>query len=295
MKLDTAECRSKYVDTLIDEAFKFQASVDSDDNDEDNDWGGAKVILDDLIAVEKMIDAEQIFIDTLAKLKSPLLNDRDGQEKFVAAFADGFDNFISNILLDRLYHAVNILNDWGFRTDKGVKFKNDFCEKLAPLVDVYENFDDLIPSAKEDTEMKIDTPEERLAVVTKLFDRAAKLSDAFKRDADRVAFGDVLGLMALMEKLTAIQDVIRTEDLWEQTFAAMEKIEGVDETTRGKFVSAAVGNVYVFMRTILMQRIEAAINFADNDFGDRRLVRFQKDFRATLTALLEVYEDIVAF
>lgn len=294
MKLDTTDSRRTYVDTLIEKAFEFQASVNSDDKDEDNDWGGAQVILDDLSAVDKMIEAEQIFIDTLAKLKSPLLNDRDGQEKFVNAFADGFDNFISNVLLDRLYHAANILNDWGFRTDKGNKFKDDFCEKLAPLVDVYENFDNLIPSG-EDSEQKIDTPEERLAVVTKLFNRASKLSDSFKRDGDRVSFGDVLGVMALMEKLTAIQDAIRTEALWEQTFAAMENIKDVDEKTRGKFVSAAVGNVYVFMRTILMQRIEFAIKFAENDFKDRRLVKFQKDFRDTLTELLEVYEDIVAF
>lgn len=294
MKLDNTDNRRTYVDTLIEKAFEFQASVNSDDKDEDNDWGGAQVILDDLSAVDKMIEAEQIFIDTLAKLKSPLLNDRDGQEKFVNAFTDGFDNFISNVLLDRLYHAVNILNEWGFRTDKGVKFRDDLCEKLAPLVDVYENFDNLIPPG-EDSERKIDTPEERLAVVTKLFHRAAKIDDAFKRDADRTSFGDVLGVMALMEKLTAIQDAIRTEVLWEQTLAAMENIKDVDEKTRGKFVSAAVGNVYVFMRTILMQRIEFAIKFAENDFSDRRLVRFQKNFRATLTELLEVYEDIVAF
>ena len=294
MKLDTTDQRRDLLSDLVDKALKFMDEMNTEDSDEDMDWAGAEVVMNDLSAVEGMTDAEQIFIDTLARLKSPLLNDRDGQEKFVNAFADGFDNFISNVLLDRLYHAVNILNDWEFRTERGVKFKDDLCEKLAPLVDVYENFDNLIPSG-EDSERKINTPEERLEVVTKLFNRATKINDSFNRNINRVNFGDVLGLIAMMEKLTAIQDLIRTEDLWEKTFAAMENIADVDEKTRGKFVSAAVGNAYVFMRTILMQHIEDAVDFAENDFSDRRLMKFQKDFRATLTELLEVYEDIVAF
>ena len=292
MKLDTTDQRRALLSDLVDKALKFMDEMNTEDYDEDMDWGGAEVVMNDLSAVEGMIDAEQIFIDTLAKLKSPLLNDRDGQEKFVNTFADGFDNFISNILLDRLYHAVNILNDWGFHTEKGIKFKDDLCEKLAPLVDVYENFDSLIPSGEE-PEMKLDTPEERLAFVTNLFDCGAKIDDAFRRNFNRINFGDVLGLIALMEKLTAIQDLIQSEKLLEQILVDMNNIKDVDERTRGKFLLAAGGNIHVFRQTLLMQRIESAIDFADNDFGDRRLVKFQKDFRETLTKLLKFYEDIV--
>lgn len=290
MQLNTTEQRRHSVEILIEEAIAFQETMDIEDKDEDNDWCGASVVIDDLTAVEEMMNAEIIFRDTLAKISSPHHYNSVDKEAYAAAFADGYDSFICDILLSRLYHAADILDDWGFRTEGGQKFQEDFSEKLAALIDVYENFDDLLTEADETLEN--DTPEERLAVVTKLFHRASKISDVFKRKEDRVSFGDVLGLMALMEKLTAIQDVIRTEALWEQTFADMENIKDVSEDVREKFFSTVAGNGYVFIRTVLMQRMETAVSFANNDFNDRQLMKFQKDFRETLSGMCEKYRQI---
>ncbi len=163
MELDTTEQRQRSVGFLIKEAFAFQETMDTEDKDEDNDWCGASVVLDDLAAVEEMMNAEIIFRDTLAKISSPRLDHLAEKEDYASAFEDGFDNFISDILLSRLYHAADILNDWGFRTERGQNFQENFSDKLAELIAVYENFDELLTEA-EDT-FEIDTPDARLKVV----------------------------------------------------------------------------------------------------------------------------------
>ena len=293
MKLDTTEQRQSSVGSLIARAFAFQETMNTEDNDEDHDWCGASVVLDDLAAAEEMMNAEMIFRDTLAKISSPRHDNFVDKEAYASAFEDGFDSFISDILLSRLYHAADILNDWGFRTEGGKKFQEEFSKELSALIDVYENFDELL--TESDDTFDIDTPDARLKVVMNLFNRAKKIDDAFRRDADRLNPGDVIGLVALMERLTALQDLIHTESLWEEAFANMHKVSGVSEDVREKFIAASSHSVFVFVRMILMQRIELAIRFAQNDFSDRRLVKFQKDFRETLQEILEVYEGIVPF
>jgi len=111
VKLDTAEQRQRSVSSLIEKAFAFQETMNIEDKDEDNDWCGASVVLDDLAAVEEMMNAEMIFRDTFAKISSPRLDNFVDKEEYASAFEDGFDNFISDILLSRLYHADGILND----------------------------------------------------------------------------------------------------------------------------------------------------------------------------------------
>ena len=176
-----------------------------------------------------MMNAKMIFRDTLAKISSPR-HDFVDKEEYASAFEDGFDNFISDILLSRLYHADGILNDWGFRTAGGKKFQEEFSNSLAELIDVYENFDELLTEAGDTFD--IDTPDARLKVVMNLFNRAKKIDDVFRRNADRVNPGDVIGLIALTEKLSALQDLIHTESLWEEAFANMHKVGGVSEDVR---------------------------------------------------------------
>ena len=142
MELETAEQRRKFVGDLIDRALKFMDDMNTENKDEDNDWGGASVVLDDLAAVETMIETEQIFIDTLAELENPIHSDHDGQELFARTFEDGFDEFIQNILLRRLNHAATILDEWGFRTKRGVEFKDDFYDKIDTLIELYQELYD---------------------------------------------------------------------------------------------------------------------------------------------------------
>lgn len=140
--------------------------------------------------------------------------------------------------------------------------------------------------------MKLDTSEDRLEAVKRLYARATKISDAFRRKSNRVSFGDVFGLMALMEKLNALEELIRTESFWEQAIQEIYDVEDVEEDTREKFVAATASNAYVFLKVILVTRVETLRNFTDNEYESRRLLEFQKEVYELMTALREVYEDI---
>ena len=48
--------------------------------------------------------------------------------------------------------------------------------------------------------MKLDTSKDRLLFVKKFYLRGERLDNEF-RNANRVSFGDVFGLMAMMEKI----------------------------------------------------------------------------------------------
>ena len=136
MELSTADRRREFVADMVDTAFRFMDSLNTEDKDEDNDWGGAEVIMDDLSAVEKMIEAEQIFLDTLAKLES--VPDCCESAKCALIFEDALDEFVQNILLARLNHAAKILDEWGFRSERGIKFKDDFYDKIDSLIEIYQ-------------------------------------------------------------------------------------------------------------------------------------------------------------
>lgn len=136
MELATAEQRREFVDKMISDAFKFMDDADNEDPDEDNDWGGAEVVTDDLTAAEKMIEAEQIFLDTLSKLER--VPKRCESAKCALLFKDALDEFVQNILLGRLNHAAKILDEWNFRTERGIKFKDALYKKIDTLIEVYQ-------------------------------------------------------------------------------------------------------------------------------------------------------------
>ena len=137
---DTIEKRYKFVGDMVEQALAFMAEMNTEDKDEDNDWGGASIVTDDLIAVEMMIEAEDIFIDTLSKLES--INERCEAPLFALLYEDGVDEFVQNVLLGRLNHAAKILDEWGFRTERGIKFKEDFYDKIDLLIAIYQSYYD---------------------------------------------------------------------------------------------------------------------------------------------------------
>ena len=151
MELGTIEKRYKFVGDMIEQALAFMDSMNTEDKDEDNDWGGASVIRDDLSAVEMMIEAEDIFIETLSKLEG--ITDRCEGPMFALLYEDCVDEFVQNILLRRLNHAAKILDEWGFRTERGIKFKEDFHDKVDALIEMYQQIydeDNYCPHGEED-------------------------------------------------------------------------------------------------------------------------------------------------
>ena len=142
MKLDTIDQRYDLLKEMIDESFAFQESVEN--LEDDNDWAGAMMTVENLAAVEEMICAEEIFLDTFEQMGHVRTRNRDEQEEFIGTFYfDGLNIFNEEILLPRLRHTLKVLKDWGFRTERGVEFEKNLFEKLDVLIKKYDGLYDV--------------------------------------------------------------------------------------------------------------------------------------------------------
>ena len=139
--------------------------------------------------------------------------------------------------------------------------------------------------------MKLDTSRDRLDAVLKLFNKAGRIEKAFRQNP-RVSFGDVLGLMVMSEKLVALEDLIKTEMLLEVALNEMDDVKDESAETRAKFTAIFGDMSHDFLESLLIKRIDFMISFADNSFGDRRMVKFQEDFREAMIAMRERYKKI---
>ena len=139
--------------------------------------------------------------------------------------------------------------------------------------------------------MKLDTSKDRILAVRNLYLRGEKIDSDF-RNAGRVNFGDILGLTAIMEKLVALEELVRTEIIFERTAVALLNVPGETDATRKKFASTFATGAELFLDRVLIPRVDSLIKFADNKFSDRRLSRFQKDLRDKMTLLRDKYKEV---
>ena len=139
--------------------------------------------------------------------------------------------------------------------------------------------------------MKLDTSKDRILAVRKFYLRGEKIDSDF-RSAKRVNFGDVLGLIAIMEKLSALEDIVRTETIFERTAVELLNVPDESNDTRKKFAATFATGAEIFLNRVLIPRVEALINFTDNDFSNKRLLKFQKDLRDGMTQLRDKYREV---
>lgn len=142
MTVETLDQRYELVQKMIEDGFAFQESVAN--LEDDNDWAGAMVTLDNLAAVEEMICTEEIFMDTFNDMGNVRTRNRDEQEEFIGTFMyEGLNSFNEEILLPRLRHTLKVLEDWGFRTERGIEFEKNLSENLSALIKKYDGLYDV--------------------------------------------------------------------------------------------------------------------------------------------------------
>lgn len=130
------ENRHKLLNEMIEETFEFADIAKEFDND--NDLAAAKVTLDYLIAAERLVCAEEIFLDTFYHLGDMRYPDRDEKEHLLTIFlVDGVHVFAREVLLRNLEYTLKVLSEWGLKTEEGEEFKKFICERLAALIDKY--------------------------------------------------------------------------------------------------------------------------------------------------------------
>ena len=285
MTLDTVAGRHELINDLIDRTAEYEEILS--ENEDDLDWGAAKVTRDDLINIERLVCTEEIFLETLGKLNETPHSDDAEKAELLKIFSDKGANFLAGLLLERLEYLLNTLNKWGIRTEVGKEFHEYMRANLEALIAKYTDYD---AAAQEIDITKLDTNLDRLKVVIELYDRAKKIDDNFKAGG-QPSFGDVLGLMVMMEKLMALRELLRTEKIFERALEGIYKIEGVNDEPMKEISLIVRGQNWAFAKLILIGRLRSMINFADNKFDDERLMEFQKDFRDAMKDLLKYYSD----
>ena len=142
MEFDTAQKRHEIINDMIDEAFDYMEIAA--EYEDDNDWAGAKVAFDCLIGIERLIGTEEHFLENFYEMGEMPYRDRDEKEHLLTIFlVDGIHVFVHEVILPDLEHAFNILENWGFRTEDGVEFKNYMCERLEPMIKKYQTIYDI--------------------------------------------------------------------------------------------------------------------------------------------------------
>lgn len=291
MRLDNVEQRQKIINAMIKKSFEIDEMFVHDDENTD-DWVANSEILRNLITLDKMIHTEKIFLYMIEEMED-FPNDSAEKKIFLSIAQEGLYSYVDSVLFQTLEHSCDTMNDWKFKTTVGKRFHRSTARKLNELLDKYR---ELYGFATEETEeeefsFKLDTSKDRLQTVKNLFNRAVKIAEAFKKN-DKDEFGDVLGLMAIMEKLSGLEDAISTEIFFEDALNEMMDIKGEREDTRQKFLSPFAQQSEQFMKSILVQRIEGIIHFTNNFYKNQQLAEFQADLSEAMVAMRKKYAEI---
>lgn len=291
MRLDTVEQRHKIINGMMDKSFEIDEMFLHDEQNVD-DWVSNSEILKNLIMLEKMIHTEKVFIYMLDEMDEFPSNSAD--KKILTSIAGGsLHYYIESVLLNMLEYSCEAMDEWKFKTAVGKRFHRSTARKLNELTDKYRELYGFADEAAADKKfpVKLDTSKDRLATVKNFFNRAMKINDVF-RSGEQVEFGDVLGLMAIMEKLTGLEDAISTEIYFEDALNDMMDIKSEREDTRQKFLSPFAQQSEHFMKTILVRRIDSLLSFTTNRYKNQLLVDFQADLSAAMVDLRKKYAEI---
>lgn len=291
MRLDDIEQRQKIINAMIKKSFEIDEMFVHDDENTD-DWVANSEILRNLITLDKMIHTEKIFLYMIEEMED-FPNDSAEKKIFLSIAQEGLYSYVDSVLFQTLEHSCDTMNDWKFKTTVGKRFHRSTSHKLNELLDKYR---ELYGFATEETEeeefsFKLDTSKDRLHTVKNLFNRAVKIAEAFNKN-NKDEFGDVLGLMAIMEKLSGLEDAISTEIFFEDALNEMMDIKGEREDTRQKFLSPFAQQSEQFMKSILVQRIEGIIHFTNNFYKNQQLAEFQADLSEAMVAMRKKYAEI---
>ncbi len=139
--------------------------------------------------------------------------------------------------------------------------------------------------------MKLDDVEQRHRFVDDLIKKAFELEESFIHDEE---FGDDWGgAMSTVENLIALAEMIRTEQIFQSTFAEMESVRSRNLDEKETYLSMVDDALTFFIDTLLLSRIEFAIDqLSDWDFKSERGKKFQKTFCKKLDTLIKKYQDI---
>lgn len=139
--------------------------------------------------------------------------------------------------------------------------------------------------------MKLDTVEQRHDFIDEMVRKAFEFEESLINDSEHGS--DWGGAMSTVENLVTIEEMIRTERIFLDTFAEMEDVRTRDGESKEIFLSLVDDSLIHFVDTILLRRIEFAFDhLSDWDFVTEGGVKFKKNFCKKLDKLIKAYQDI---
>ena len=139
--------------------------------------------------------------------------------------------------------------------------------------------------------MKLETLEQRHDFIEEMLKKGFEFEESLIHDPNHGS--DWGGVMSTLENLRAIEEFIRTEQIFLDTFGAMEGIRTRDESSKEIALNIVNDSLIEFIDTILLHRIEFAFDhLSDWDFVTAGGGKFQKTFCKKLDALIKAYQDI---
>lgn len=139
--------------------------------------------------------------------------------------------------------------------------------------------------------MKLDTVEQRHDFIDEMIRKAFEFEESLINDSEHGS--DWGGAMSTVENLVTIEEMIRTERIFLDTFAEMEDVRTRDGESKEIFLSLVDDSLIHFVDTILLRRIEFAFDhLSDWDFVTEGGIKFKKTFCKKLDKLIKAYQDI---
>ena len=141
MKLDTPHDRRKFINTMWKRAFDFQESLIHDKENGD-DWLGAINAVDNLATIDEFIITEDIFYCMLDDI-GEVYSKRGSNQVYQDIVHNNLVHFVDTILLRRIEHTLEFIEDWDFKLERGQKLRKYLCDRLEKLINKYQDIYDL--------------------------------------------------------------------------------------------------------------------------------------------------------
>ncbi len=139
--------------------------------------------------------------------------------------------------------------------------------------------------------MKLETVEQRHKFIDDMVKKAFAFEESLIHDPEHG--DDWAGAMSTVENLVTIEEFIRTEQIFLDTFGAMEEIRTHDDSGKEIALNIVNDSLLEFIDTILLRRVEFAHDRLDDwDFVTEGGVKFKKSFCRKLNTLIKTYQDI---
>ena len=139
--------------------------------------------------------------------------------------------------------------------------------------------------------MKLDNIDQRHKLIDDMIKKGFEFEESLIHDSEHG--DDWGGAMSTVENLIAIEEMIRTEEIFLGTFYEMVDLRSRDPDEKEVYLTIVDDALIDFVDTILLRRIESAFdNLNGWTFETAGGKKFKKNYCKKLDALIKKYQDI---